>query len=406
MVSRLTHKILLAVALALIAPRAFAQTPPDPSAAARIHIGPLALSPTLSLLNAGMDQNVFNEPDQALPKSDFTMTLEPKTDLWLHLGRSILSGNVTEDLVYYRTYSSQRSANHSLKVGLLVPLTRVTFRGSASYLNTRDRPGFEIDARPQRRELVYEGGVELRMLSKTSFGIKAIRQKIEFAADAVFLGNNLRTELNRQINGESLTVRHELTPLTTLTVDVGQQRDRFDFSPLRDSNSESVSFGIHFDPFALLKGNAAVGYRNFKPLVAGLPGFQGLTAAVDLSYVALGATKLSVQAGRDVQYSFDVNQPYYILTGINVSLAQQVFGPVDAVGRIGVQMLDYRDRAATFIAFADRVDYVHSYGGGVGYHVGKDLRIGFNVDNATRTSAATNRTYSGLRFGMAVTYGL
>jgi len=33
---------------------------------------------------------------------------------------------------------------------------------------------------------------------------------------------------------------------------------------------------------------------------------------VDLSYVALGTTRLTVAASRDVQYSFDINQPYYL----------------------------------------------------------------------------------------------
>ena len=92
-------------------------------------------------------------------------------------------------------------------------------------------------------------------------------------------------------------------------------------------------------------------------------------------------------------------------TGFLASLAQQIFGPVDVVGRIGAQRLDYRDRAGAALVAANRTDYVHTYGGGVGYHLGRDLRIGFNIDNAHRTSAVTNRTYDGLRYGAAVTYG-
>ena len=73
--------------------------------------------------------------------------MTPQTDLWLRMGRSWVTGNVKEDLVWYKTFASERSANHSVKVGWLLPLNRLTFNADTSYLRTRDRPGFEIDAR-------------------------------------------------------------------------------------------------------------------------------------------------------------------------------------------------------------------------------------------------------------------
>lgn len=394
------------MAVLLLTPSgSFAQTP-DPSSKARIKIGPLALNPSISLTNAGVDTNVFNEPNQAAPKRDFTLTVQPKTDLWLHIGRSLLSGNITEDLVYYNKYASERSANESYKVGLLVPLTRISFTAGVGYINTRDRPGFEIDARSQHAEVQYDGGAEFRLLSKTFVGVKGRRQTVSFDKDAVFLGSNLHDELTRKVTSEGLTLRHALTPLTNITLDVGRQQDRFDFSHLRDSDSTQVAIGVKFDPFALLKGGASFGYRDFKPLVATLPGYKGSTAAVDLSYIALGSTKLGVQINRDVQYSYDINQPYYIQTGATASIAQQIFGPVDVVGRIGRQRLDYRDRVGADIVATNREDHVVTYGGGVGYHLGRDIRIGVNVDNARRTSAISDRQYDGLRYGLAVTYGL
>jgi hypothetical protein len=389
----------------LVASRAHAQSAQEPWSQARVHIGPLALSPAISLTNAGIDTNVFNEPSDAGPKRDFTMTVQPKTDVWLRVGRSLVSGNATEDLVYYDKYANQRSANSSYKVGLLVPLTRLSFNGAVSYLRTKERPGFEIDARSQRSEVAYEGGVELRALSNTFIGLKARRQIVDFAEDAVFLQKNLQVELNRTVIGQGLTLRHQLTPLTSVVFEVIRQQDRFKFSNLRDSDSTQITAGFRFDPFALLKGSATFGYRDFEPLQPDLPAYKGSTAAVDLSYVALGSTKLSVQAGRDVQYSYDINQPYYVQTGINASLAQQIFGPVDVVGRIGAQRLDYRDRVGAIVAASNRTDDVRTYGGGVGYHLGKDLRIGFNVDNVHRSSPVSSREYEGLRYGTAVTYG-
>ena len=137
------REIALASMLLAIAPSAIAQEIPDPAAEARIHLGPLAFSPTLSLVNAGVDTNVFYEPDQLTPKRDFTITFQPKTDWWLRIGRTWLVGTVTEALVYYNTYASERSVNGFYKLGWLVPMTRFTFRADGSYLTTRERPGFE-----------------------------------------------------------------------------------------------------------------------------------------------------------------------------------------------------------------------------------------------------------------------
>jgi hypothetical protein len=402
------------VLLVLIAPALFAQTDDpstadptttDPSAAATVHFGRFALRPTLALTNLGVDTNVFYQPDQEGPKSDFTATVTPATDLWLRLGRSWLTGTVKEDLVYYRRYASERSVNGFYDAGLLVPLNRVSLNAGGSYLDTRDRPGYEISARDQRYETRFNGSIEVRTLPKTFFGLRAERATIDFAQAAVFLGTSLQQTLNRTTTTGALTVRHRLTPLTTLTLDVAREEDRFEFSPLRDSDSTSVTAGAKFDPFALIKGSVWVGYRSFTPLLPATPAFNGVIADAKLWYVLRESTRLDVEIQRDVQYSYDTTQPYYLLTGVNGSLDQHLFGQVDIVGRIGQQRLAYTDSLGVAADLANRIDYVYTYGGGLGYRVARRTRLGFNIDQVRRTSVVEALTYNGLRYGIAVTYG-
>jgi hypothetical protein len=241
-------------------------------------------------------------------------------------------------------------------------------------------------------------------LSRTLFGARAELRKIEFAEEAVFLGTNLHEELNRTVTTASLTIRHELTPLTSLTVDVGRQQERFDFSPLRDTDSTQANVGLRFDAFALITGFAQVGFRDYAPLSPDLPRYTGSIASVNLSYVALGSTRLGVIIGRDIQHSFDFNQPYYLQTGIAASIGQQIYGPLDVEGRMGNQRLAYRDRAISVIV-VDRQDKVRSYGAGIGYRLSRDLRLGFNVDQQKRESLIDERRYEGLRYGMSVIFG-
>lgn len=376
---------------------------PDVSRA-RVRMGPLMLNPVVELKNLGIDTNVFNEPaDQA--KRDFTFTLAPQTELWMRIGRTWMTGNLREDVLWYQTYASERAGNTNYTLSWLVPLNRISLNVSTTFLNARDRPGFEIDARSKRKELTFKGAAEVRVLSKTFAGVRGSQEHVDFDNGATFLGSNLRHELNRTTTAGAVTLRHQLTPLTSISVDAGRSEDRFEFSSLRDADSATAGVEVLFDPAALIKGSARFGFRDYKPLSPEVPSYRGTTAAVDLSYVLLGTTRFSVQVVRDVSSSYDINQPYYLQSGVQAMLAQQIFGPVDVVGRVGLQNLAYREREGTDVALVDRTDVVHSYGGGVGYHVGQSLRVGVNVDKQWRVSDVAHRRYEGLKVGTSVTYG-
>jgi hypothetical protein len=334
------------------------------------------------------------------------MTVTPAAAMWLRFGPTWLDSTIREDLVYFQTYSNQNSANTNAKVNWVMPFNRLTVTPGAEYLNTNDRPGFEIDTRAPRIEFDYNGTIELRLMSKTYLGARFDQRRTDFEPGAEFNDTNLREELNRTVTIAGMTARYQATPLTSIVVDVIREEDRFEYSPIRDTDSTAVNAGFRFDPAALLKGSAFIGYRNFKPLSSDVPGYEGLTTAVDLSYVPISTTMLAVRVARDVQYSYDVNQPYYLQTGFVGTISQQVFGPIDVVGRGGAQRLEYRDRAGAAVAVSNRIDHINTFGGGVGYHLGSDLRIGFNIDREHRTSAVDSDQYNNLRYGIAVTYGM
>jgi hypothetical protein len=378
-------------------------TVPD-SSKARLRIGPLMLDPTIDLTNFGIDTNVFNQPaDQA--QQDFTFTLSPRSDAWMGVGPTWISGNVREDLVWYQTYDTQRAANTFAALKWIVPLNRIRFSVGGSYLWARDRPGYEIDVRAPRSETQVEGAVEVRAFSRTLFGVQGSRRRVDFMDDSLST-LALRAELNRVSTSASADVRRELTPLTSISIDVGRVSDRFDFSQLRDSDSTTAGVQVMFDPSALIKGTARVGYRDFEPTDHSLPGYQGPTAAVDLSYVLLGTTKFSIQLSRDVQYSYDINQPYYLQSGIQTNIQQQIYGPLDVAAGLGFYRLDYRDRTGAVVLYPDRVDKNRSFNIGAGYHMTPDLRVGVRLEKQWRDTEVAPRQFEALRFGLMVTYGI
>jgi hypothetical protein len=377
---------------------------PDP-ATIRVRMGPLWMNPSIGIANLGIDQNVFNDAPGGQPKQDFTMTVTPRTELWLRMGRSWLKASIDEEIVWFQKYSSERSANTRYVLGWRLPSAWVNLNLSTSYAKARERPGFEIDVRVPRRELSYTGAVEARIMSKTFFGVRGERQKVDFDEAAVFRSANLHDELNHITTSGALTLRHQLTSLTSIEFNTTRSEDRFERSPLRNSASTAFGTVVVFDPAALIKGTAAFGFRNFRPESPDIPEYSGGTMALDLSYTLLGMTRLAIRGARDVEYSYDVAQPYYVQTGIEGSVAQQIFGPVDAVLRFVEQRLVYRDRAGAAVEVANRTDAIHSIGVGIGYHLGKELRLGFNVDKVRRDSEVESLPYEGLKYGTSLTYG-
>ena len=386
-------------------PRVLGQTSAveDGASTARVHWGPLRVNPTFALTNIGVDGNVFNAADANHPQSDFTATLTPGADAWFRAGRSVVAVSAREDLVYYREFATERSINGYYSVTATVPVNRLSWKIGGDYLSARDRPGFEIDARSLHTEGGVHGGAEARMFGKTFVAATVRRATIKFDQDAVFMGASLQQELSREVTTADVAVRHQLTPVTGVIVDVSRENDRFLYNSERDSASTRIMGRVRFA--TRLHGDASLGYRSFEPRDSSVPVFRGLTANADVSFATVGSTRLGVQVVRDVDYSYDIQQPYYIQTGATASFTRGLFGPLSGSARIGWQQLAYRGRIALMAAVPDRTDLVSLLGGSISYRVAGGTRVFFNVDKQQRNSDIAGHSYGGLRYGTSVMYG-
>ena len=163
---------------------------------------------------------------------------------------------------------------------------------------------------------------------------------------------------------------------------------------------------MRFDPAALLKGSIFAGYRRFSPKSPDIPAYTGATLTANISYEPWSSSRLTVEGMRDVEYSFEDAQPYYLLNGVTGTLTQRVVGPVDVQGRAGLRSLDYRNRANVPGLPSERRDHVTVFGAGLGYHLGRDVRFAIDTEHHRRTSVIAGRGFSGARHGVTITYGL
>jgi hypothetical protein len=128
-----------------------------------------------------------------------------------------------------------------------------------------------------------------------------------------------------------------------------------------------------------------------------------MVALAGLTYSA-ESTRVEGQLERDVRYSFEDLEPYYVTTGGRIVITRQLSGPVDTQGIIARQRLDYRKFGAG--DEVSRRDLATVYGVGLGYRLGDTARFGFNVEwSRRRSDELADRRYDRRRLYGTVTYG-
>jgi hypothetical protein len=381
----------------------------------RLHFGPLYAQPTLQLKEFGIDNNVFNTYGEQL--SDFTATFAPRMDWSVPVAkRALFQATTAADLVWYAQYASERSVDPQLDVRGQVFFRRLTLFAERDYMNTRQRPNQEIDIRARHVDEVVNGGVDVAVTPELSVRVTGQRSSTRYDATTEYDNTSLQRTLDRDTTGIQVKSLYRLTALTSIGAKFDDLQDRFPMSPGRNSDSVRVMPGIEFKPRALISGTAYVGYRQFTPLDAtALPNFRGLVAQLGLSYTLLGATTFGVSYNRDLTYSYDELQPFFIDNSVGASVRRALGRKFDVLVSADRHAYDYQDMltpepppgtSVPVLALPPRVDTTWNYASSLGYRIGRDGRIGAGVSYWHRESTTrTFREYDNLRVGTTMTFG-
>jgi hypothetical protein len=382
---------------------AVAQVRQDPRETARMRFGAIYVTPSIALRDFGVDTNVFN--DTTDPKSDLTLTLAPRAQVWLPITRRFLLATSTElGFVYFKSFASQRAVNPTIDARGDLRFNRLSVFGAHRFAWTRERANLELDARVRRRENLSRVGVALDVTPKFGVEVALYHSDFDYETNTELRGVDLRDALQRNQRGLQVGLTHRLTSRTSLQLALETQRHRFDFSSDRNADGYSIIPGVRFSPRALISGTADIGFRRFSPLNPSVPSFSGVVAKTTLGYTIFGATRLGVEVDRDLAYSFDPVDPYYIQTGVGGSIRRQIAGDIDVV------LIGKRTRLAYQSAFTSRdrvhTDTVRTLGLDLGYRLNRESRLGVAVAWQERVSSViTSRPYRGFRAGLSVTFG-
>ena len=374
--------------------------PPDP-AEARLHMGPVSVRPTLIIRDVGVDSNVFNASGTA--EEDFSFTAGAKVDVGMRLNRVLASYSSGYEYMYFQKFESERGSNRSSNARVDFLLGRLRPYVVGSLVDSHERPNAEIDTRAHRREVGYGAGAALRLLTHTSLTGSYRRSESTYADDEYFRGVVLADTLNTESDKIEGALEFELTPLTSLALNVGRTEDHFPRSPDRDAETRRYGVTLTFEPAALISGRAQIAYRQFRPHSGEIPEKNGLAAAVALSSAFRDRTRVVVNLDHDIRYSFADLTPYYLSTAARITVTQRLAGPIDLQFVGGGERLAYESRVGTFdLAPTDKL---RTLGGGVGYRLGENSRLGVNIEHIERSSRVESRRYTRRRIYGSLTYG-
>jgi len=379
-----------------------AQAPPILPSTRVVQAGPASLYPTIALRNVGTDSNVYNEG--ATPREDFTYSVTPRLYAVVPIASTRFVGTGTGDFIYYRTYKDQQSINGYLEGRYEVLESRIRPFAVTSLSTHRERQDLEIDLRARQTQTTITLGSDVALTAATSLTGWVRREHTAWDRNDQYLSVSLAEQLNFTADLAAVGVRFRLTPLTSLIAVAEIQRDRFELSPDRDADSLRVAPSMEFANGGAISGQLRAGYRSFRPLNPALSRYSGFTASAGLRYEVVDLTRVYIDGGRDVKYSFDPLQPYYLESGVRLKVIQRVIGPIEGVAI--VERWQLRHQRIGGSSFDGRHEDTTTLGGGIGFRFREQMELTLTIDRTERTSSQPGRDYERRRVLASISYGL
>jgi len=391
-----------AFAAMLVAVEARAQGSPILPETRSMRAGPVTVYPTIAIRDVGVDSNVYN--DATGPKGDFTYSLTPRFYVTLPAANTRFVGRALSTLTYYQTYKDQQAIS-----GLFDGRYEVVGPGfrpfaSAGYADRRERRGYEIDARLRQRQTTAMAGADIDVTAITALTAWASRTTTTWERNAAYEGLLLSDQLDYTKHTLAAGMQFRVTPLTTITAAAEVERDRFDESSFRDANTIKVGPRVDFETTALVNGHVEAAYRSFAPLSPNIATFNGLTTSAQLRYRFRDWTEVKIEADRDVDYSYDPLQPYYLASGGRLEVTQRLVGPFHMIGIGDRRNVDHQLVGGR--GFNGRQEVTRIVGGGVVLQFRKQLRFELVYERTVRTSSDSGaREYQRQRVLASAIYG-
>jgi hypothetical protein len=296
-------RLSLSLVLLVAAAQAGAQEKSDKNKYGTFRLGPFYLS-VLAPFNVGVDDNVYNSPDD--PVADRSASITPTLQVVLPMTRHArirASGGIVPQ--YFHREASERFTDLFGDVRGEVDLGPITAFGGMGEGRYRQRFTMEIDERVQRHQSTEVFGATLHMGRRLTMTASQLRTTSTVDPEATLDGGNINEFLDRRTVTRRVELGVPITRKTTLLPFVDFITDEFLHpSPdlARTVDSARYGLGLSFSDLAFFNGTAFFGIRHYGA-GQGVPPYNGPFLGVNLGSPFILNSRLNLSAGRDVNYS-------------------------------------------------------------------------------------------------------
>lgn len=401
------HSLIVLVAACVVAldasgavaqPSALATLPEEPPKVVLYRFGPVLVNPRLTVPEIGHDSNAFN--DALEPKGDFVIRITPEIDFFTDAGLLRFAVKSSTAFTYYHRFDSERSIAEQVRGRMTARFSRLRPWVGGASIRSNERTT-EIDERATRSDREVAGGVQFDVSPVAALTVSAGRTAVSYAGGEEYRGTPLAPALDRTSTLVSAALRFEATPFTTVTFSGYGGRDDFAFALMRDADIRGGDVELSFSPEAVIRGRLGLGFRQYDfddPTVAT---YRGLTGRGGVTTLFAWRAILGVDYVRDLQYSFDRRDGYYVENAATIVYTQKIGGPFDAQARVGRSALNY----GAGVASVPRTEVLRSFQAGLGYGLENGSRFGLSYEFAQRVGDhSDDREFSRRRVFGSFTY--
>jgi hypothetical protein len=259
------------------------------------------------------------------------------------------------------------------------------------YAPPTDFVGFELGIRSRRIENTFEGEFGLAPIGhRLRASVTAKRAALRYNADQRFEESSLHFNLNRDNTIVSTQVGWAVSPLTSVTAEVDVSRDKFLYVPGQNGRGTAMMLGVETKPLGMMTAIAQWGQLSYTDLnghSATVPTFSGVVA------LSRGQSLLTVNASRNITFSFNAGTGFYVQSGLDSYLSLKVGQSLEPYIREQWRLLKPQGALASEGAFtgAQRLK------GGLAFRIGQ-LRIGPEVERYTYSGPGAFAGWRGVVF--------
>ena len=373
-------------------------------ASSRFQLGPVRLSPEISIRELTYDNNVYGSIDN--PQGDFRAVVSAGVGLILPVTPNIfVRAGIFPAYTWYAELTERRFFGGTTGASVLVFANRLTIEGSVDGAREDVIFSTEEQGRVIRNLATARLGAEYRLFTRLFVYGEGQIQRFRFTGPGAESASFDPSTTDRTTRVVRAGLGYRWSEEVSVAVGYEETRAEFVYAPQQYDNSTKAIIGTISYNQPKLKLSISGGYREGEPIHgSSIPPFSGVTGSGSASYSLFRNLDLQAVAGRNLSYG--VSSPYYISTRYGGGIVLNVGW------RLKIQGFGYggSDEYTTPTELPDgqlvnRKDDVSGYGGGFDFLFTPRIQMRFSGTESRYNSNVPGYDRSFFRWFVSLNLG-